>query len=768
MEAVNEILQLIEDGKMVPDQARNILQFILSYSKSTAGYVCTVVKKKRLKSSENPEGIYYKILACIGEIDLIQDNYTTADYIFKNQITRKYCLIPMIFDSKFLGQICLAGAKDDYTFENITHLNKIYRIIGKLVYYENIDRERKQLLEERDLSKAKSMFMANISHEIRTPLNSILGSLDYFSEIELTRAGRDVLEVMKHSSFNLLYLVNDILDISGLESNKITMHLAPANFKTIIEDAYRIVHEGKSKHVSFQHSVDTEIPQNVITDSQRVKQIIINLLSNAFKFTERGHVKLKVSHATQEDLDQIDLPPIEMVSLTPTSSQKTARINPTDNYSYRKGSIADEYIGSKRYIKISVSDTGIGIKDSDIGKLFKSFSQVDSSTTKKYGGTGLGLAISYGFCKLLQGDIGLISEWKKGTTFYFIIPIQEYRTNTDDVIDIKLLVGKHALIVDDKVDNIVRLTNILDKYAIEYTTTTSARHAIAIFINAKKIKFDLGLIDVYMPEMDGNELANYITKTETPFPLIALSSADNKLNDITGSFDYTLTKPYSEEQIIKCIYNILKIKNEIAPDPSKVQFRTGRRISNESIGEPNITQIPKNKPYLKDHSMSKLFSTERPNQNKINDDDFKANTNISIKILVVEDNQYNQFTILRMLNSLGYYNIDVVNSGKHAIKMIKSNKETPLSFNSKKTTDKSYFDVILMDIIMPDMDGIQASLAIKKLFKSSSLCPKIIAVTANVTAGSSEKCFTVDKMDGFIEKPINKAILADVIAKISS
>jgi signal transduction histidine kinase/DNA-binding response OmpR family regulator len=734
MKYLAQILALLEKGSSLPDQLNNILLFIMDHLALKSAYISVLCRKKRLISIDNPEGFYLKLLTSIGNVSP-RDKFTR-----ESEQCDDYYTVPIKFKAKYLGQLCLIGAVDK---DSLNEIDILFLLIGMLMHFEKVNIEFESLMEEKEISKAKNMFMANVSHEIRTPLNAILGCLDYFSELDLPRSGQDVLEVMKHSSYNLLYLVNDILDITGLESDKMTIHLAPVSLQDIASDAFKIIHESKPSRVIYQQFIESDLPRIVITDPQRLKQIIINLLSNAFKFTEIGHVKLRISEANAEDLENLDLPDIKTVSLTPNSSPSLSK------YTYRKNAVEKERRGSKRYIKVAVSDTGIGIKRNDIDKLFKSFSQIDSSSTKKYSGTGLGLAISAGICKLFQGNISLISEWKKGSTFYFVIPVQQYLEEADTRIDLQLLKGKNVLIVDDKVDNIVRLTNILDKYEITYQTTTNAKHAIASFINNKKYKFDLGLIDIYMPEMDGNQLAEYISKTEKAFPLIALSSANTKLNDITGSFDLTVSKPYTEEQLLHSIYNILN----------------NQMIAQKGVlTQKNESKSKKHK--SKSNSRNKKSSSRKmQHESSSSNSEFKANTNIEIRILVVEDNEYNQFTIKRMLNSLGYYNIDTANSGDHAIKMVQNNCDHPLAQEDKTYIEKSKYDIILMDVIMPVINGITTSRRIKRMFKKEC-APIIFAVTANVVAGFEDECKTKGHMDGFITKPIDKTILAEHLSQL--
>jgi len=314
-------------------------------------------------------------------------------------------------------------------------------------------------------------------------------------------------------------------------------------------------------------------------------------------------------------------------------------------------------------------------------------------------------------------------------------------------MDENVLKNRMILIVDDKVDNIMRITRILDKYSMEYATCTSARHAIVSYINNPRYIFDIGLIDIIMPEMDGNELAEYISKTDKSFPLIALSSIDTKVNNIVGEFNITLTKPYTENQLVKSIYTILK--SNWKDSPQDYINRTGRRTS--------LSDSPS--------SITAMCSDDKMNKDTYS---VAVNDNVNIQILIVEDNYYNRLTITKLLNALGYYNLVVVNSGKSAITKIKRNKGIKLTIDETtgKFTGKSIYDVILMDIVMPNMNGITTSIKITKLFAKRNLRPKIVAVTANVMPGDREHCLNEGKMDDYRSKPILKESLAEALTKI--
>ncbi len=738
IENIDSVSKNLINNKSIISQLDNLLRILLEMTKSEYGYIGRLTIMKSHINSKNKSGKVIEILTTNKKNSTIEyvghhDIVNICDATQSPGYTGNIYIIPVSFCSEYYGQIVLGGSSVD-----IKYLEKIsifYGIIGSLIFKLETQQAQDKLLDDKEIMKTKNMFMANVSHEIRTPLNSIIGSIDYLSEINLPKHGIETLDIMRQSSWNLLTLVNDILDLSGLESGKVEVVLTTARITDIISTGYNITKSHQKANVEFIQQINADVPTTLILDQQRVKQILINLLSNAFKFTEQGRVKVEVSVANAEEIFDMNLINIDCVSLTPNSNKLASKS--TDNL-YRDDSIKK---GRKIYLKISVSDTGIGIKQDDIRKLFKSFSQIDSSTTKRYQGTGLGLAISQGLCHLMQGEINLISKYGVGSCFYFILPVQEYMSAQIEM-DKTLLAGISILIVDDKVENIMRLTQILDQYNIDYITCTSAKHAVVSYINNSRYNFDLGLIDIFMPDMDGNELGVYISKSNKAFPMIALSSSGSYVNDVSCVFDYILTKPYTENQLITSIYNIIKSKTR---DTSKRRksYKPNKRTRNSS---------------------EQAFAMQQNIMDKI------VNDNVNINILIVEDNEFNQLTIKKLLNCLGYYNITIASSGPEAIRLIKKSIGKSYRRSQKgpnfKFRDQCSFDVVFMDIVMPEMSGIEASRRIIDMFERRSLCPKIIAVTANVMDGDKETCLNHGKMDDYIAKPINRQVLAEILGKI--
>ncbi len=721
---IDQVSKSLLENSSVISQLEDILRILREMTSADYGYIGRLTIMKTHISIKNKSGKVIEILtAGVKNTTVEYVGYHNAMIISDTKQSPGYsgnvCIIPVSFCGEYCGQIALGGISVDLDF--INGMSVFYGIIGSLIFKLETQKDKDRLLDDREMMRTKNMFMANVSHEIRTPLNSIIGSIDYLSELNLPKHGLETLDIMRQSSWNLLTLVNDILDLSGLESGKIEIVLTSARIADIITTGYNITKSQQKSGVEFVQQINSDVPETLILDQQRVKQILINLLSNAFKFTESGRVKVEVSLASPDDITEMNLIALDCVNLTPKSSDMLKK-------------------GKKIYLKIAVSDTGIGIKQDDTRKLFKSFSQIDSSTTKRYQGTGLGLAISQGLCHLMQGEINLVSKYGVGSSFYFVLPVQEY-ANTRVEMDKSMLSGISVLIVDDKVENIMRLTQILDQYNVDYVTCTSAKHAVVSYINNSRYTFDLGLIDIFMPDMDGNELGVYIAKSNRAFPLIALSSSGSYVNDVSCVFDYILTKPYTENQLITSIYNIIKSKSSGKRKSQKPSKQRSRNSSEHAIA-------------LQQNIMDKV-----------------VNDNVGINILIVEDHEFNQLTIKKLLNCLGYYNITIASSGPEAIRLVKKAVSKSSYRKSQKGPNFKFaercgYDVIFMDIVMPEMSGIEASKRIIDLFERRSLCPKIIAVTANVMEGDRESCINMGKMDDYIAKPINKQVLAEMLGKI--